>query len=124
MVPHVPSGVWDARWRRPGRRRAPSGCAWPCARGAGEVEELELEAHPALTVGDAAAALARELDAPAAETLTLARTGEELAAGLPLLEAGLRDGDELLFGAGTAPRCRHLPSCGSRVARTPDAASR
>ena len=91
--------------------------------GAGEVEELELEAQPSLTVGDAAAALARELDAPAAETLTLARTGEELSAGLPLLEAGLRDGDELLLGAAdsraAADACRaaHRGRPGRRTPR-------
>ena len=66
----------------------------------GEVKDLELEAHPSLTVGDAAEALSG-YNAPATETLTLSRTGEELTAGLPLLEAGLRDGEEVLLGEGT-----------------------
>ena len=67
-------------------------------RAEGADEEFELEARASLTVGDAATALAHELGAPAVETLTLARTGDELPADLPLLEAGLRDGDEVLLG--------------------------
>ena len=84
------SGYGTRTWRRRARREGTVRLRLAVRSPAGEVDELELEAHSSLTVRDAAEALARELAAPSAETLTLARTGEELSAGLPLLEAGLR----------------------------------